>query len=203
MQPETKFWEWFKENNTDYLRLDEIEEELKEQRLDELLSHLHDYCDELYFQIGSDENTHDLIITAEGNKEYFDKVAKLVESAPEIPNWEIISFKPSLGTDFITEYEGMVLNPKDIWFLPLEKESSPGLLGLRVCMENYNSAETEKALSGVYQMLDAILGEKSASLDVQYVEVAGVPNNPEDNGLINISELKEYIDWRKSKLRLS
>ncbi len=202
MSGEEHFWNWFRENNSKYYYLNQISDPVeREKLLDVFLEKLHDYCDKLYFEIGGIPNKpQELIITAEGNKDYFDKVEHLVSMAPKIGDWQIIAFKPAMGVDFVTEYEDINLNPREIWFLPLENENEPQALGLRMCIANYNSKKERTFLEGSYQVLDGILGEKSVALDISYLEVAKLPKNPEKEGLIELSELPQYIAWRNGKI---
>jgi hypothetical protein len=126
MNKEEIFWNWFKTNNSKYFYLNQIKDLVeKEKLLDQFLKQLHNYCDKLYFEIGGFPNQpQELIISAEGNKNYFDKVEALVKVAPKINDWQIIAFKPPMGVDFITEYGGVKLNVHEIWFLPLENNKA-------------------------------------------------------------------------------
>lgn len=202
MNKAKNFWKWFKENNSKYFYFNQItDENKKEQLLDKLLNHLHDYSDNLFFEIGGMPNEpQELIISAEGNKEYFDKVEKLVLEAPKIKDWEIIAFKPPRGSDFVTNYGGIKLNPQEIWFLPLDNHSNPRIFGLRIYMDNYNLQDEQNFLNASYQVLDTILGEKSNALDIQHIEVDKLPTEPEKQELIKLSELPKYLSWKKSKL---
>jgi hypothetical protein len=202
MTTEEEFWEWFKKNNSKYFYLNQIESpEEKENLLQELLERLHAYCDNLFFEIGGIPNDpQELIISAEGNQEYFHKVEMLVSKAPKINDWQIIAFKPPIGTDFITHYEDIKLDPHKIWFLPLNNKNNPKSLGLRMYLPNYNSEKEHTFLEGCYQVIDAILGEKSSSLDINHLELDRLPRDPEKEGLIELTELPKYINWRKMKM---
>ncbi len=202
MTKEDIFWNWFKRNNSKYYYINQmIDLEQKEKVLDDFLNQLHNYCDKLFFEIGGVPNEpQELIISAEGNKDYFHKVEALVSKAPNIDEWQIIAFKPPMGVDFITEYEGIKMNPHEIWFLPLDNEKDPKALGLRICLPNFDLKKEEIFLEGCYQLVDAILGEKSAALEINHIEVDKLPKNPDDKGLIELSELSKYINWRKAKV---
>jgi len=202
MTEEEKFWEWFKKNNSKYYFLNQIlDEPKKEELLDDFLRHLHEYCNSLFFEIGGiPKEGQELIITAGGNKEYFAKAEQLVSKAPKIDEWEIKALKPPMGIDFVSRYEGVELNPNEIWFLPLDNEEDPKSLGLRICLENYDPKNEELYLNASYQLLDTILGERSAALDISYVEVDRLSQNPKKEGLIELSDLPQYIAWRKTKV---
>jgi len=200
MKKEERFWNWFKENNSKYFYLNQISDtDKKEKLLNHFLEQLHQYCDGLFFEIGGVPNeSQELIISAEGDKNYFHNVEELVAYAPKINDWQIIAFKPPMGIDFIAEYEGVKLNPKETWFLPLTTDSDPKIFGIKVCFEHYTKKKHNQFLNGAYQILDVILGEKSNTLDIQHVEVDKLPQKPEDEGLIELSDLQNYIEWRKS-----
>lgn len=201
MTRELKFWEWFKEKESKYFYLDSENEIRREALLDELLNHLHLYCDKLYFQIGSDKKTNEkeLIISAGGNIEYFNEVEKLVSTAPQFSDWVIIALKPPLGIDFVFNYEDIKVDVHNIWFLPLEDKNAQKSLGLRICFENFNLENERKYIFAANQIIDTVLGERSYAVDINYVEVDHIPPNPEDEGFMEISDLREYINWRKEK----
>src|SRR5688572_24601729 len=134
----TQFWDWFEANNKAYLFLNQVEHDEKERLLDNLLNELHKHCDKLFFEAGGHpDGTQELIITAEGNKEYFADVEELISKAPQIANWNFISFLPARNADFEIQFEGVTLRPKEMWFLPLEHHDDNGLIGIQVCTKNY------------------------------------------------------------------
>jgi hypothetical protein len=194
------FWEWFKENNKRYLNIDSIEDDAKKEKLlDELLLHLHQYCDKLYFQIGGDINgTRELIISAEGDLNYFDQVIKLVVEAPKLEYWEIIAFKPARGLAFVTKYGEIEIATNKVWFLPLKNENEEGL-GLRLYIDNYDSKKDLQYLEAVYQMLDNMLGEKICGENIRYVEVEKLLPGRSKNDLFELHDLPGYIEWSRKK----
>ena len=171
MISDKQFWDWFIKNNAKYFFLSQINDNsLKEKLLNDFLVNLHSYCDKLFFLIGGyPDEEQELIITAEGNKEYFSRVIELTASAPSIKNWKIIPFKQPKEIDFITKYKDLRLDPLKMWFLPLTNTNTPSQIGLRVCSPNFIPANSEDFLFATNIVLDNILGEKSFAEDIAYL----------------------------------
>jgi hypothetical protein len=199
------FWKWFEENNKAYLFLNVVDPETKEFLLNNILKQLHRYCDNLWFEIGGHPNdTQELIITCEGDKSYFESVERLVDGAPSMSDWSVIAFIPPREVDFEMKYEDVILKPSEMWFEPMENENSPETIGIKVCIRNYELVrENEWLQPAVYKVLDTILGEKSFALDVEYVEIDQLPDEPDEEGLIELSKLPDYVRWKKSNSKNS
>jgi len=199
MGSEKRFWEWFSKNQNKYFYLNQINNKsAKDKLLDDFLIQLHKYCSNLYFLIGGQPNEkQELIITAEGNKDYFKKVIDLTNNAPIFDNWEIVAFKPPQGTDFITEYKGITIDPTQMWFLPLEDDENPMLLGLKIYINNYDLKIEEDYLFATYIVLDTILGEKSNTEDIEYIVLEKLPKEYKGLDLIKLSQIQDYINWSK------
>ena len=196
----SQFWKWFQDNNKAYLFLDDVDEEVKEDLLNDLLEQLHKYCDQIYFEIGGDpDEDQELIITAEGYEKYFGKVEELINAAPQISNWTFIAFKPPIPGHFKSKWDDLELNTEEMWFLPLINEENNDL-GIRVCLKNYDLIKDNEILTTLlYKMLDTILGEKSSALNIKYVDTDLQPDDPAEEGMYPILELQNYIDKYNSR----
>ncbi|WP_051584733.1 hypothetical protein [Pedobacter jeongneungensis] len=139
MISEKDFWSWFDVNKNKYYFLESIEDDsVKENLLNEFLHKLHEYSEGLYFLIGGVPGTaKELIISAEGDKSYFPDVIKLTSTAPEIANWQIIAFKPSQGLDFVTSHNGVELNPRKMFFLPLVNDDHANDIAFENCCAEF------------------------------------------------------------------
>lgn len=199
---EIVFWNWFKDHQSEYLHLNDLDKHRKEFLLNQFLKQLHKYCNKLYFQIGGNpsKERRELVITAEGNVDYFDAVEKLVNAAPKINNWQVIPFKQPMGIDFVTDYEGLKLDPQTMWFLPLINEKNLSMVGLRICIDNYDAEDANRYKRGVYQVLDTILGEKVVGTKIDYFDIDILSSyNPEKDGLFKLVDLQQYITRKKLK----
>jgi len=196
----SEFWKWFEKNNHAYLFLDDVDQEEKERLLENLVDELHKYCDNIWPLIGGmPEEGKELIITAEGDMDYFKQVEDLISQAPDIDKWTFIDFIPAtVGDPFKIDYEGVELDTEKMWFLPLEEETDPTSIGLRICTPNYELVKDhEFFMSAIYKVLETLIGEKTFALDVDYVEAGEVPENPEEEGMMELLEIYDYVEWEK------
>ena len=200
-----QFWNWFKANNEVYLSFDEQEDITRqEEALDELIERLQDYCEALWFEIvGPDDNgVTELIITAEGDTEFFATAEELVSYAPIIEGWKIIALIPPMyeAEHFNINYEGIELDTEDLWFLPLEDPEEQDSIGLHVCMENHEDVkDDENLIPALAKMVQTLLGERAFSEDVDYMETGPIPTGDEAKEMISIVELREFVEWHKSE----
>lgn len=199
MTKEEQFWNWFKKNEAQFFFLNQIDDgDEKERILDELLAQLHIYCHKLYFEVGGEpDQKQNLIITAEGNQDYFDQVESLVKKAPHLEHWNVIAFKP-IAEDGIIEINDIKLSPESMWFMPLNSKNSEKI-GLRIYIDNFNPADTETYLKAIFLVLDNLLGEKSNALDIGYVEIDDLATYPQKEDLIELTKLARYISWNKNR----
>jgi len=194
-----RFWKWFAANQTSYLHLDEKEHDEIEYLLNELLQQLHVYCDKLVFQIGGNEPTvKELIISAEGNADYFETVEKLVYMAPKLTKWKFIALAPATRLVQAIEYDGLEIDPCQVWFAPIETREEPHLLGVCIYIDGFNEEEAQRYYNAAYVILESVLGERSTALDVHYMEVCPPPANPDKEELFLVETLPAYIEMRRS-----
>ena len=195
-----RFWEWFEKDHRKYLFLNDSTDYAKQKLLDEFLFQLHQFNKNLYFIIGGDQNSSnmELIITADGIIDYFPNVEELVSNAPELDEWKIIAFKPAMGPGFKTEFRGREFDPGKTIFIPLTNKQNPGAIGLHICYPDYNKEEREIFVHGTYIMIDALIGEKAAALDIHYMDVIKTPENVAEYNFRHLSDLQEFIKEKKN-----
>jgi hypothetical protein len=198
----SRFWNWFQENNKAYTFLNTVDQTIKDQLLSDFLDQLHLYSDNLYFEIGGfPDEDQELIITAEGQTKYFDKVEELINSAPQISGWQFIAYKQPTEGHFISKWGEIELDTEEMWFLPLESEHTTDI-GIRVYLKNNDLIKDNEYLTPLlYKMIDTIVGEKSFALDIKYVDTDLQPDDPEEEGMYPIIELPGYISWYKSEIQ--
>jgi hypothetical protein len=189
-----KFWSWFIRNEVDLSETKTNDSTL----LNRLRTELKAVNPGFFYEFSTNTVPREFIVTAGGNRDLFGLVEEFVSSAPRIPAWKIIALKPAKGFGFVTNYEGVDYDPKSMWFLPLVRKDGKLLpMGLRLGIPDLKAANMKPARFAAFVILDTCLGERSSVDDIDYVDVALLPPDAEKKGYIELTELPDYIQWRK------
>jgi hypothetical protein len=191
-----EFWRWILTRIVDLGELVTPAQSL----WDEVLVKLRQVDESLRFEISDEQGSgRELIVTAEGNAGSFPVADALVSAAPAIKGWTVISLKPAQGFDFQIDYEGVHLDPRDLWFLPLSSAENPADIGIRVGVPRLSRRKQRATENAVLIILDTGLGERSAALDLQHVEVTELPATPAKEGFRPLVELPAHISERRGR----
>jgi hypothetical protein len=195
-----EFWNWFIENQHPYLFIHNENMQDRDDAMENFTKKLHEFNEGLYFLIGGSEGgPQELIITAEGVREYFPKVEELVNAAPEIEGWKILAFKPAMDTSFGIRMGDMDFSPETLWFMPLKHPDHPEYLGLHIGIPEYDEKHNEHYLQIAFLLIDNLIGEKRSSDEIQYIETGDLPDLPGEKGFYPLTELGNFLEWKKGK----
>jgi hypothetical protein len=188
---EAKFWEWFQENNIKYLSLDK---DSQDRLFDKLNERMIKIDPNLTFEFSPllNNGRREFIISADGIKDSFPSVTKLVEAAPGIPNWDIIAFRqPKTGYERIN-FNGLSLSFDDVFF---RYSKDNGKLGLELNIRGY---EDEKEWTAVtFLLLDMVLGEYDTEMSLSWIERKVLDENEIDI-LYKLTELPAILsDYKR------
>jgi len=189
-----KFWRWFEEKSDDFRFFREMEPEECEEIFEELTERLHLYCTSLFFEMRINTiNEGELIITAEGNEEFFDDAEFLVSKAPEIDHWTFTALIPADEDQEGIEYEDLDLIPSEIWFTAIEDEDDPEKLNLVIHFRDYDVVKLSEHLdTAIFLLLQSVLGEKAFAQHINVYTTSELPGEPEE-GFPVLETLPEYI----------
>ena len=187
---EEKFWNWFEKNQETYYS--EIENlEIREQIFDELTKNLKKVNEDLVFEFSpiQENNVREFTISAEGMKELFPIVEKLIEKAPKLKNWKFNAFRQRVpGDDFEIQYGDLKIGYSDIYY---RSENDNGRLGIELNIKDYNgNGQTQNA---IYILLDGLIGEYDVTTKIGWIEWVKLDKN-EIKNLKPIIELRNEID---------
>jgi hypothetical protein len=198
------FWNWFQDNNQTIKNLNHETPKNQKHISFWINKNLGYYCKEIDFMIVFPKKENDkteLIITANGNPEYFNHIINLVDNAPQLKNWKFTAFiQPTERIDEIIKsldepyiFHEITLKASELTFLPLEYHKISHKFDIVVFLKNYNLyCDTKTLEQAVFIIMQDILGENSLFQNINFVQLAQVPDNKE--GLIQLYELQVYLD---------
>jgi hypothetical protein len=195
----TAFWEWFIENHHKYLFLNEMEEEVKDQAVDDLLDRLHTYSEDLHFEVGAHPDNYQmqLVISANGSVPHFGAVERLVDTAPHISPWRFVKFRQPRHEGMVIRHEGREFDPEKIVFLPLSMTGKPDAVAVRVCYPDYTEEENTLFVRATYLVLFSLIGERAAAFDIDYLDVVKTPDDIDEDNFPRLDNIAQYIEGRK------
>ena len=198
------FWNWFQDNNQTIKNL--VHETPINQRqicywLNKQLGY---YSKDLDFMIVFPKNENhktELIITANGNPKYFNQVIELINNDPVLKHWKFTAFiQPTTNIDEIIKgldepyiFQEITIKTSEIKFLPLNYNNKIKKLDIIIYLKNYKiHCNTTILQQAIYIILQDLLGEKALYQNINFVQLANLPNNRKE--LIELYELQYYID---------
>lgn len=193
------FWNWFVENSEHLTMLNDLEEAEQNKLLDELQNQLDLYCEGLSYEMSEPSPTgRTLTFSAEGDTDLFRQVVELVDQSPDVDWWEFVAFKQPRGVDLKVIFDKYKFETKQMYFLPLENEVEPDIMGLRVALPDAKK-EDEDQLVGIYVTIEALVGEFDCATLIGYLEAAPIPEDPPKDGYQPLDDLPEYVEWFKKQ----
>ena len=194
-----KFWKWFCDNNEQLTMLDDLEGNVANTLLEDMQKALDDYCEGLTYEIGDQTpNGRTVTFSAEGDTDLFKYVTDLVEAAPDLDWWEFVAFKQPKGKGLKVTFDKYRFDTKKMYFMELENEESPDMVGLRVALENPVEDDDDQ-LVGVYVTIEALIGEFDCATLIGYLDVCPIPAEPLKEGFKKMDDLPEFIEWFKNR----
>lgn len=190
--PYDAFWKWFQASSDELHAVpfapyspDDIRWELDRQ-----LSRIHK---DLTFEFGPDiDGVREFILSAEGTKDAFPSVQILAGSAPDLPGWKVIAFRPAAGWDLTFSLLGMRMSADDLWF---ESDVYDGKADVVIYIrkslmdENYDTAGRL-----FFLILDHGLGEYIVATRIGYIDLQPLPDEPLPSEIRPISELSVIVN---------
>lgn len=199
MHDYNKFWQWFSDNNEQLTMLADLDEKAQKQLLEALQTQMDEYCPGLAYEMGEPTPSgRTLTFTAEGDIDLFEYLVALTDNAPDLDWWEFVAFKQPKGTDLKVTFDKYRFETKKMYFMQLESEEEPDILGVRVALPDPVKDDDDQ-LVGVYVTLEALIGEFDCSTLIGYLDTCPVPAEPFKEGFRPLDDFPEFIEWFKRK----
>ena len=193
------FWTWFQENEKAFWSVVKNHKNVEEDFFDKMAPKLKEIKEGIFYVTGMcDDNTVELILTADGNTHNVVFVEELIAAAPKLFGWMFTALKPSLDVeDTNIEMAGHSFNAKNISFYANEHAEYPDEIDITIVHHDLNEKNSKAVQNGTYIFLDNYLGELDFLINIDTLKIVG-PDNAQGE-LIPIEKLKSYLTWRQKE----
>ena len=193
------FWNWFLPKGKVFHNAVKTGQRVDEEFLDPIFSNLQKLRSGVYLLAGMiDDNTVELVFTAEGNFRNIYFVEELVAAAPVMPGWKFTASKPPTDiTDFTIEMGGFNYDKANLSFYPEEDAEYPDEIQITIIHKDFSTENSRDITLGVYNYLDNYLGELNAITIIDSLVVKGPAEIERE--VIPIEKLEGYLNWRQKE----
>lgn len=205
----THFWTWFLKHKNKLKNLMSLNHKEQKHYMFWLNWHLQFYFPGLEYIIvfpKVKKKKTQLIISASGQKELFHLAIELEKTAPRLWDWKFTTLiQPrqdiddmEAGIDEPYIFNDITLKSSELKFIPFEYDGEKKI-DMIVYLKNFTIFSHNKNLPILINiMLQDLLGEKSMTENINFVQLAQMPEQENDE-LIYLYDLQYYLDEINAK----
>jgi hypothetical protein len=199
IQTYADFWNWFLRNERSFHKTIKNHNNIEEDFFNKLSPKLDALHEGYFFLTGMlDDNTAELILTADGAIKNIVFVEELVQTAPNIPGWKFTSLKPSLDISNVRiQMNDHVFDSDTLWFYSNDLEAYPDQIDITVVHRDYSEKDKSTIINGTYIFLDNYIGELNSVTTIDSVEI--IAKDQAKKELVPIEKLKAFLLWRQKE----
>lgn len=199
-----EFWNWFQENSEKYMALNNLPSEEAVALVKEINERIKVCSSGLFVELSTSKTPAELIVTPQGIKQYFSQAYEVVGQAPSIEGWTVFAGKQALGKGYNFQLGEFTVKPDEVTFMPLGSDEHPDDIAIRLYHKAYVPEEGEQKnalITGLYSILDTMLGEESSTFDFQYIDFDDMPHPKEKD--YPLGNLASYVEHKKSTRKVA
>lgn len=145
-----------------------------------------------------DDNTVELVLTADGNTKNIVFIEELVASAPKINGWKFTALKPALNIEDVSiEMAGLKFNSENLYFYSNDLPNYPDEIDVCIIHNDMNDDNRQQIINETYIFLDNYLGELDFGNNIDNLQV--IAKSEAKKELVPISKLKDFLTWRQKE----
>jgi len=193
------FWTWFQKNEKDFLNVVKSRQNIEKGFFDKLSPKLAELKDGYYYVTGMyDDNTVELVLTADGTIKNIVFIEELVEAAPKIEGWKFTALKPSLKIEDVTiKMGGIEFSSENLFFYSNELPNYPDEIDVCIIHNDITDDNRQQIINGTYIFLDNYLGELDFVNNIDNLQV--ITKSEAKKELVPIDKLKDFLIWRQKE----
>jgi hypothetical protein len=193
------FWTWFQKNEKDFYNVVKSRQNIEKGFFDKLSPKLGELKDGYFYLTGMfDDNTVELVLTADGNTKNIVFIEELVASAPNINGWKFTALKPALNIEDVSiEMAGLKFNSENLYFYSNDLPNYPDEIDVCITHNDMNDDNRQQIINGTYIFLDNYLGELDFVNNIDNLQV--IAKSEAKKELVPIAKLKDFLTWRQKE----
>jgi hypothetical protein len=193
------FWTWFQKNEKTFFKVIEKHDNIERDFFDKISPKLNELKEGFFYLTGMlDDQTVELILTADGTIKNIVFVEELVASARQIPGWKFTASKPALNIENVQiDMHGFVFDKDTLSFYSKEHSDYPDEIDIVVVHKYFKEQDKSNIANGVYIFLDNFLGELEFATTIDNLTIIG--ESEAEKELIPIEKLKAFLVWRQKE----
>ncbi len=193
------FWNWFQNNEKTFFNVVKSNKDIEKGFFDKLSPKLAELKDGYFFLTGMyDDNTVELILTADGNTKNIVFVEELVEQAPKINGWKFTSLKPALDIENVAiNMAGYKFDRDNLFFYSNDHTNYPDEIDISIIHSDLTEDNRKQIGTGIYIFLDNYLGELDFVNNIDNLKIIGKQEAKKE--LVPIEKLKDFLTWRQKE----
>lgn len=193
------FWAWFQKNEKEFFNVVKSHQNIEKGFFDQLSAKLAELKDGYFYLTGMfNDNTVELILTADGTIRNIVYVEELVNAAPNIDGWKFTALKPSSNIENTSiEMAGLKFTADNLFFYSNELPNYPDEIDVSIVHNDMTPDNSKQIKMGTFIFLDNFLGELDFINNIDEIEVISKTEARKD--LIPIAKLKDFLTWRQKE----
>lgn len=193
------FWNWFQDNEKTFFNVIKNHKDIEKNFFDKLSPKLAELRDGYFYLTGMyDDNTVELVLTADGNAKNIVFVEELVEQAPKINGWKFTALKPGMDIENVgINMAGYKFDSENLFFYSNDYDEYPDEIDICVIHNEQTEENKEEIENGTYIFLDNYLGELDFLNNIDNLKV--ISKNKAEKDLVPIAKLKDFLTWRQKE----
>lgn len=193
------FWNWFVENEKYFFNVVKTQSNIEKNFFNKLSPKLNELREGFLYLTGMlDDNTAELVFTADGIIKTFVFVEELVNSAPQIKGWKFTAHKQQLEQEeFEIRMSGYIFSTGNIYFYPNDILNRPDEIDITVVYDDLDEENRSATLTGVFIFLDNFIGELNVTTLIDNVTIISKEEAGKD--LVSINKLSSFLIWREKE----
>lgn len=195
-----EFWRWFELNERTFFNSVKEKRNIEGRFLNKLGPKLGQLKEGYFFLTGMcEENTADLVLTADGNIKNIVFVEELANAAPKIEGWQFTALKQpiELPTGMNVNIGGYTCNLQNLGFYSIDNPDLPDEINITVVHNELDEDNQAIITNGVYIFLDNLIGELQFATTIDKLKVIG--SSDAEKELIPVEKLADFLLWRQKE----